>query len=68
MLGCPLATHLSKERKKRGMTVKQIAKYLGLPPSTLFTWENGANLRNFNYLKQIFLKLELPLSRLVLGE
>ena len=68
MLGNPLAHNLIIERRKRNMTIKEFAKFLGVSPSTLFSWENGASPRNFNYLKQLAIKLEMPLSLLVLGE
>jgi len=51
MLGSPLAHNLMIERRKRNMTIKEFAKFLGVSPSTLFSWENGASPRNFNYLK-----------------
>lgn len=68
MLGNSLAQNLVLERKKRNMTIKEFAKFLEVSPSTLFSWENGACPRNFKYLKQIAIKLEMPLTFLVLGE
>jgi transcriptional regulator with XRE-family HTH domain len=68
MVGSPLAYNLIVERKKRNMTIKEFAKFLGVSPSTLFSFKNGSSPRNFNYLKQLAIKLEMPLSLLVLGE
>ena len=67
MLGNPLAHNLIKERRKRGMTIKEFAKFLGLSPSTLFSWENGASPRNFRQLQMIAIKLETSLNGLLLG-
>lgn len=64
MLGKNLAT----ERMKRRMTIKAFAHFLGVSPSTLFSWENGASPRNLKHLSQVALKLEMSLTLLVLGE
>lgn len=68
MLGSPLAQHLSKERKKRSMTIKAFANFLGISPSTLFSWENGAMIRDLAKLQLISTKLGISIEQLLLGK
>jgi transcriptional regulator with XRE-family HTH domain len=68
MLGNQLARNLVNERKKRSMTIKAFAKFLGISPSTLFAWETGANPRNPQQLREISIRLKLPLLFLIFGE
>jgi transcriptional regulator with XRE-family HTH domain len=67
MPGNSLAINLLNERKKRSMTIKAFAKFLGVSPSTLFSWENGASPRKYCQLQMIAIKLETSLEGLLLG-
>jgi transcriptional regulator with XRE-family HTH domain len=64
MLGKNLAT----ERKKRSMTIKAFAQFLGISPSTLFSWENGAMIRDLARLQLISTKLGFSIEELLLGK
>ncbi len=68
MLGNQLARNLVNERKKRSMTIKAFANFLGVSPSTLFAWETGASPRNPEQLREISIRLELSLLFLIFGE
>lgn len=68
MLGNSLGQNLVNERKKRSMTIKALAEYLGISPSTLFAWETGASPRNPEQLREISIRLELPLIFLIFVE
>ena len=50
------------------MTIKSFADYLGISPSTLFEWENGAFPRDATKLKVISNRLQLPLETLLFNE
>ena len=68
MRGSHFSQNLSRERRKRKMTVKQFSKFLAVSSSTLFSWENGSTPRDLVQLKSISEKLELPLYFLIFGE
>jgi len=63
-----LGKNLASERIKRRMTIKAFANFLGISPSTLFSWENGANPRNPEQLRDISKRLNLPLYYLIFKE
>ena len=68
MPGNAFSKNLIDGRNKRKMTLKDVAKFVDVSASTLFTWENGAVPRSFDQLKYIARKLELPLYVLLFGE
>ncbi len=68
MLGNNFSKILLEERKKRQLTVKEFAELLNASPSTLFSWENGAIPRNYNQLRFISKKLQVPFYFLIFGE
>ena len=48
-----IATNITKYRKERGMTQKELALKLGVVPSRVSNWENGTNSMDINTLFKI---------------
>ena len=48
-----IATNITKYRKERGLTQKELASKLGVVPSRVSNWENGTNSMDINTLFKI---------------
>lgn len=58
---------LLRLRKKRGLTLKQMAQEIGVPTSTYRDWEYNETLRG-NYYMKISKVLKVSLYELITGE
>jgi transcriptional regulator with XRE-family HTH domain len=56
---------LKELRRKKGMTQKEVAVRLGIPPSTYRQWEEGTKPRDFTVLKKISALYEIPIEYLI---
>ena len=62
-----LSNRLKKLRSEKNFSINEVAKKIGVSPSTYRTWENGAEIRGEPYLK-IANVFEISLSELITGE
>jgi transcriptional regulator with XRE-family HTH domain len=62
-----LPDRLRYARKCRRLTIKVLAKYTGLPPSSIEGWEQGKPIRH-DRLRMMAYYLEVPILWLVTGE
>lgn len=58
-------TRLKKARKSRKMTQDDVSAKLGICTCTLRAWENGRNLPNVIYLKDLCLVLNVSANYLL---
>ena len=54
--------------ESRGLTVRQVAKMVGVPASTIQSWKTGARPSDFFALRKLAIVLNTSLSFLLTGE
>lgn len=62
-----LSERLKKLRNEKNFSINEVAKKIGVSPSTYRTWENGAEIRGEPYPKiaQVF---NISVNELITGE
>jgi len=69
MMKIVLSQMLSREMKKRGISLSSLAKVTKIPKSTLFDWLEGRlpSSRNLHYLSALSTYFEITLNELLFG-
>lgn len=62
-----LSERLKKLRMEKNLSLNEVARMIGVSPSTYRTWENGAEIRGEPYVK-LAKAFSVSLTHLITGE
>lgn len=64
----PFSKRLELYRRRLGLSMKDIAKRVGVPESTYRDWEYGSEMRGEKYYERLARALEVSIEELLTGE
>ena len=57
--------NLKKFREEKGVCVKEMAKWIGVSPTTISSWESGKTKPNLEYMLRIAIFFDVKISQLI---